>query len=144
MRQFSDLMCYKLGVASRKIQKYYNNRYFEFGITAVQSLVLLSLLEEDGQNIRNIAQKLSIDSSVTGLIDRLEKEQLVKRVIDAQDRRSFQIFLTEKGKEIANSIFPIAMQTDAILRSRIDGSNHNFMDNILDELDNMLEQKKLE
>jgi DNA-binding MarR family transcriptional regulator len=126
-------------VASRKIQKYYNNRYCEFGITAVQSLVLLSLLEDDGQNIRNLAQKLSIDSSVTGLIDRLEKEQLVKRVVDAQDRRSFQIFLTKKGKKIANCIFPIAMQTDGILRSRTDGSDQNFIDNILEELDNMLE-----
>lgn len=48
------------------------------------------------------------------------------------------IFLTEKGKEIADCMFPIAMQTDAILRYRTDGSDQNFIDNILEELDNML------
>jgi MarR family transcriptional regulator, organic hydroperoxide resistance regulator len=47
-------------------------------------------------------------SSITRIIDFLEKEKYVERRNDKTDRRSFNIFLTKQGKEIYLKLFEIA------------------------------------
>ena len=47
-------------------------------------------------------------STITGLIDGLEKDGLVERDFsDKTDRRKIKVKLTEKGNEFLNSVFPI-------------------------------------
>lgn len=139
MDQVTDFLCFKLGTAIRKIVKYYNNAYSEYGVTVAQSFILLSLLEEDGQNIKTLAERLSLDSSaVTGLVDRLEKEQLVRRSVDIEDRRAFQIFLTENGREVSEAILPIARQVNDHLRNGINSDMQVILEDYLDNIDRYL------
>ncbi len=42
-------------------------------------------------------------STVTGVVDTLEKKDLVKRVPNLKDRRSLNVKLTDKGKKLKNS-----------------------------------------
>ena len=49
---------------------------------------------------------LKSGGNLTRVIDNLEKNGLVKRTPDPEDRRAFQINLTEKGTELISSIFP--------------------------------------
>jgi MarR family transcriptional regulator, organic hydroperoxide resistance regulator len=44
------------------------------------------------------------NSTVSGIIDRMEREELVKRVRSKEDRRVVHIKLTEKGRELAKSV----------------------------------------
>jgi DNA-binding MarR family transcriptional regulator len=118
LEKFTTLFCFQLGSAARKIQKYYNNKYAEYGITVAQSFILFSLLENDGLYVKSLAERLIIDSSaITGLVDRLEKENLVERRVDPEDRRAFRIFLTEKGRNLANTISPIALEFNEKLKA---------------------------
>lgn len=101
--EFTEYICFKVGAAARKIQRYYNSRLSEHGITIGQSFILLSLNERDGQNVKELAEKLAIDSSaITGLVDRLEKEDLVERRADERDRRALRIHLTEKSAKLVS------------------------------------------
>lgn len=135
----SDRLCFKLGSATRKIQKYYNSKYSELGITAAQSFVLFSLLRKDGQNFKDIAEDVNLDSSaITGLVDRLEKEQLVKRVVDPDDRRAFCIYLTDRGRQIAEKANIIADQTNKKLRSFGNKEQQDFLENFLVSIDKLL------
>jgi MarR family 2-MHQ and catechol resistance regulon transcriptional repressor len=53
-------------------------------------------------------------ANVTGVVDRLEKKGLVRRVMDAEDRRLFLIHLTEDGSRLIAKIFPLlAAQIEA-------------------------------
>lgn len=55
---------------------------------------------------KEIAVKLSLPkSSVTYIIDSLEKRGLVKRKLDTRDRRSWLVFLTDKGEKMLKRIF---------------------------------------
>lgn len=117
MESLTTLLCFQLGSAARKIQKYYNKKFEEYGITVAQSFILFSLLESDGLYVKCLAERLDIDSSaITGLVDRLDKEKLVERRVDPEDRRAFRIFLTEKGKKLAETLAPIGQEFNKKLK----------------------------
>ena len=114
--EFTDLTCFRLGAITRRISRYYNSRFAELGITLGQSFVLYSLLERDGSSIKDIAIAVQLDSpAVTGLVDRLVKEDLVIRSEDPDDRRSIQVFLTDRGRQVANESLAITREFNQYL-----------------------------
>jgi len=132
LEKFTDTLCFKLAAASRTLQKYYNNRYAEYGVTVAQSFILYALTAEDGQNIKSLAENLILDNSaVTGFIDRMENEDLVKRVVASKDRRSFRIYLTDKGKQTAANISPITREVNERLRIKMDPAMQAMWDEYL-------------
>ncbi|MET4578948.1 MarR family winged helix-turn-helix transcriptional regulator [Ottowia thiooxydans] len=69
--------------------------------------VLLFLLDaaEDGLAPHMLAEQAGVTrATVTGLLDGLEREALIARHADAQDRRGLSIRLTPKGKRLANTV----------------------------------------
>ncbi|MCJ8162946.1 MarR family winged helix-turn-helix transcriptional regulator [Acinetobacter zhairhuonensis] len=70
--------------------------------------ILLFLLDaaEDGIAPKDLAEQVGITRpTVTGLVDGLEREGLVERHADPEDRRALKIQLTAKGKSIAKNVF---------------------------------------
>lgn len=90
----------------------------EIGITASQHAVLSALGHEDGLSLTQIARRVFLDNpATTGLVDRLEKDGLVERKRVSADRRVINIYLTEKGNGILNTIDSIATGTDKDITS---------------------------
>ncbi|MBC7075813.1 MAG: MarR family transcriptional regulator [Syntrophomonadaceae bacterium] len=109
MKKLTDFWCFRLAALARKISRAYNSLCTEHGVTAVQSFVLFDLLENEGSSVKDIASRVKLDSpAVTGIIDRLLKEELVVRKEDPNDRRSLQICLTSKGRKLADELLPLA------------------------------------
>ncbi len=74
-------------------------------ITPSQMLILEFINLKKRVIMKEIAKKLKISTpAVTGLVDRLEKMKLLKRVRDEKDRRAINIEITEQGKQIAKKI----------------------------------------
>lgn len=120
MQSLDSFWCFKLGSLSRKIARIYNHRLAELGITLGQSLVLYCLREEDGKQIKDIAAAVQLDSpSVTGLVDRLIKEELVTRKEDPHNRRNVNVFLTPKGQELALTVASIISDFNEYLRQSL-------------------------
>ncbi len=83
-----------------------SNRLFDpLGITAAQFnvLILLFAQTEDGtMSQSDLGRLLTVHrSNVTGLLDRLERAGLVRRLDDDADRRVNRVALTEEGREVA-------------------------------------------
>jgi len=77
-------------------------------ITPEQWAVLNILWKEDGRTQKEIAEKVFKDASnLTRMLDLLEKEDLIERRRHENDRRSYRIFLTKKGKDIKKKLIPI-------------------------------------
>jgi DNA-binding MarR family transcriptional regulator len=73
----------------------------------------MSLWMTDGLKVTDIARKAGLDSStMTGLLDRMERDGLVTRNTDAADRRTLRIYLTEEGKRIHE---PVIAETCRVL-----------------------------
>ena len=96
-------VCQKLII---NLQKAFSENGVE--VTPIQVMLLFFLQKNDGSSLTQISQGLMLENpTVTGLIDRLEKLGYVKRSDHPSDRRVYLIYLTEKGKTVANKALPI-------------------------------------
>lgn len=69
------------------------------GLVRSHILVLHALMEGD-LSMSELGSRLQVTKqNITGLVDKLEKLELVERVNSEKDRRVFLIKLNEKGKE---------------------------------------------
>ncbi|NPV89149.1 MAG: MarR family transcriptional regulator [Firmicutes bacterium] len=136
---FTDFFCFKLAAISRKMNRYYNNRFAEYGITIGQSFVLFHLLEHDGSSVKDIAARVQLDSpAITGFIDRLVKEELVERREDPEDRRSLQVHLTPKGRGLAREVLPIAREYNQHIKDLIRQDNIDIFGETISRLEEEL------
>ncbi|WP_415327653.1 MarR family winged helix-turn-helix transcriptional regulator [Chryseobacterium sp. MMS23-Vi53] len=93
----------------QKIQAKINEYEPDLSFELIEILGLLS--RTDGINQQEIGNKVSKDkSSITYLINCLVKRELVKRIENENDRRNKQIFLTDKGKKIVETVYPWALE----------------------------------
>lgn len=93
-----------LNRASFAMSRYLNHSFAKKGLAKFSTSflgVMQCLWEENGQNLTELALKIGLESSsMTGLIDRMERANLVKRSKDDRDRRVWRVQLTRQGKEI--------------------------------------------
>ena len=79
----------------------------KYQVTGSQLNCILTLYENGPSSISQIAQLVLLKpSTVTGIIDRLEKKKLVKRMRISTDRRVVIIKLTAEGKMFAQNAPP--------------------------------------
>lgn len=105
----------------QKIQTKVNEYDPDLSFELIEILGLLS--RNDGINQQEISNKISKDkSSVTYLINNLVKRGLVERIEYPNDRRNKQIFLTAKGKEIVEIVYPWALE---LYKKAADGLSEN-------------------
>jgi len=77
------------------------------GLTPAQFGVLEALYNKGDLQICEIIEKiLTTSGNITVVIKNLEKDGLVKRNPHSKDKRSSMISLTEKGKQVIESILP--------------------------------------
>ena len=70
-------------------------------INPAQGRILFALWKEDGIPISELARKTQLDkSTLTSMLDRLEKAGHITRIRPKKDRRTILIRLTEKDKNL--------------------------------------------
>jgi MarR family transcriptional regulator, organic hydroperoxide resistance regulator len=122
MLDFTNFWCFRLNAVSRKVSRLWTARCSPYGVTAPQTFVIFDVMDHEGTSVKDIGIRIELDSSaVTGLIDRLEKEGLVERKEDPNDRRGTRIFLTEKGRQLAeNKLVPEAVEFNKYIRGMVE------------------------
>jgi DNA-binding MarR family transcriptional regulator len=66
---------------------------------------LLGVLRDRQPTMNELAAILELDkSSITGLVDRAERRDLVRRTIPHEDRRAYRVSLTRRGRALANRV----------------------------------------
>ncbi|MGL4850367.1 MAG: MarR family winged helix-turn-helix transcriptional regulator [Clostridium sp.] len=79
----------------------------ESGLTVSQFGVLEVLYHKGDLKICDIIEKvLGTSGNITVVIKNLEKDGLVQKRVDAEDRRAVFISITEKGRKIIEDMFP--------------------------------------
>lgn len=78
-----------------------------YGLTVAQFDVLSHLATVDGVSQTELASRLLVTKgNVGGLIDRLERDGLVERQHDPEDRRSYCLYLTDAGRQAFEAAAP--------------------------------------
>ena len=112
--EINDINLKTLIAISRSYQtilKRLSKVFKEGGLTPSQFGVLEALYHKGDLRIGEIIEKiLSTGGNMTVVIDNLEKNGMVKRYQDPNDRRASIISITEKGKSKIEEIFPIHLE----------------------------------
>jgi DNA-binding MarR family transcriptional regulator len=105
-------LCFALYRASRAMIRAHTPLLEPLGLTYPQYLTLLALWEVDGSSIKQLGERLTLDSAtLTPLLKRLEIESIVERRRDTQDERVVRIHLTRRGRALQAKAagIPLAM-----------------------------------
>jgi DNA-binding MarR family transcriptional regulator len=106
--KLSNQICFPLYSASLLITKAYKPHLDKIGLTYPQYLVLMVLWENDGLSVNQIAEKLLLNTNtLSPLLKRMEKMELLQRNRSSEDERSVLIQLTESGKQLKIKALPI-------------------------------------
>ena len=128
-------VCFKLGKVMRKVQRYYESSLAAYAITPVQFYVLNALWENDGMKFKDLAKSVNIDgSTLTGILDRMERGEFVKRRDDLEDRRSLLVFLTKKSRKIGPVIISLAEKLDQGIKEQFSEEEFSTFLKVLERL----------
>jgi DNA-binding MarR family transcriptional regulator len=99
--KLSNQICFPIYSVSRLITKAYKPFLDKMGITYPQYLVLMVLWENDTLSVNQITEKLLLNTNtLSPLLKRMEKMEIIERNRSEEDERSVIITLTEKGKQL--------------------------------------------
>ena len=107
-----------------------------YGLTTTQFFLLTALYEEDGVPISVLAQKVALDkATLTGLLDRLERDDLIERKADPDDRRAIRIFLTQKAESMRVELTELYNQNNGMFLSILTFEEREIFERVVDKLE---------
>lgn len=131
----SRYICFNLSRVMRRVQRYYESSLSSFGITPVQFYVLSALWENDGVKFKDLARNLSMDgSTLTGILDRMERQDLVERRNDPEDRRSLLIYLKERAQKSEKEITGLAERLNSEIKAKFSEEDFAVFEKVLSGL----------
>jgi DNA-binding MarR family transcriptional regulator len=109
----SNQICFAVYSTAHAFNRVYKPLLDRLGLTYPQYLVMLVLWERDGLSVKEIGERLFLDSgTLTPLLKRLEAAYLVKRTRSKADERQVLVALTARGaglREKAKTVIPPAI-----------------------------------
>jgi DNA-binding MarR family transcriptional regulator len=115
-----------------------------FGIT-LPRFDLMAQLERhpDGLRMGELSKRMMVTGgNVTGIVDQLEKERLVERVADPQDKRAFVVRLTKAGRRAFAEMAAVHEGWVAELFAGIPSTDKATMIALLDTMKQQLNDNK--
>ncbi len=102
------------------------------GLTEQQWRVIRALAENNGLETKELAERsLILKPSMTGIIDRLERDGLVRRKKDRNDGRKTCLWLTRKASRLYERIMPLV---DVAYKEMQEGFSEKSWDVLYDSL----------
>jgi DNA-binding MarR family transcriptional regulator len=140
--QLDDQLCFALYSASRAMTRAYAPLLEPLGLTYPQYLVLLVLWERDGLSVKQLGERLALDSgTLTPLLKRLEHQDLVERHRDEDDERLVRLRLSPSGRALRGKARKVPIQLASCAGSDVeDESSMQKLSRLRDELRALADQ----
>ena len=106
---------YLLNRAGARIATAFGEEMRPLGASLQIWRVLAALREKDGRRMGDLSETTSIEvSTLTRLVDNMEKGGLVERRRDAGDARAVALYVTAAGRRLTRRILPIAERYETV------------------------------
>ncbi|CAM3224582.1 MarR family winged helix-turn-helix transcriptional regulator [Vagococcus fessus] len=130
-------ICFQLYVASKEIIRLYKPLLDPYQLTYTGFIAMLAI--EDGMSVRSLGEQLFLDSgTLSPLLKKLEKQQLVTRVRSKEDERVMVLKLTDEGKKLKKELPLIAEKIYAQVSEKAPNIDYNDLLNLLTKLNTVL------
>jgi MarR family transcriptional regulator, organic hydroperoxide resistance regulator len=99
--RLDNQICFAIYSTAHAFNRVYKPLLDRLGLTYPQYLVMLVLWERDGVPVKDIGERLFLDSgTLTPLLKRLEAAELIRRTRNSEDERQVLIALTPQGQAL--------------------------------------------
>ena len=107
--ELKECINFLLTTAQHTVFQYLSQRLAPYDITPSQYGILNCLWINDGTCLpRQIAELLCLETStVSGILDRMQKKDLIDRVINPDNRREILVMITPKGEALKAPVLKI-------------------------------------
>ena len=113
----------------------YRDLFQEFGVTEQQWRILRVLWEQTHLTSTQISTLTLLPApSLVGILDRLEKKGLVKRLISSTDRREVNITITKLGKELQLQVMPRVKEIQNQIKQKLSATEWKHINEILEKI----------
>jgi len=115
MGPLESYLPYLLNRAGARIAASFSEEVRPLGATLQMWRVLAALREHDGRRMGGLSETTSIEvSTLTRLVDSMEKKGLVIRRRAAEDARAVLLHATPAGRRLTQRILPIAERYESV------------------------------
>ena len=133
---FKDSLCFQVGRVSRKMTRITREKLIPYGLTTAQFFLLTALYEEDSLPISVLAQKVALDrATLTGLLDRLERDGLTERRADPEDRRAIRIHLMAKAEGLREELTELYHDNNGMFLSLLSQEEREAFERVVNKLE---------
>lgn len=113
----------------------YRHLFAKFDLTEQQWRVLRVLWQSERETVHAIATRTLLPKpSLVGILDRLEKKELVARVRSVEDRRNVYVVTTAAGRALQTQVLPLVDEIHAELKGRISADEWEILTTLLAKL----------
>ena len=103
--ELKECINFLLSTAQHNVFQYLSVKLSSLGITPSQYSVLSCLWGRSHATPKQLAEILGIETStVSGVLDRLQKNGLIDRIVNSEDRREVQVIATQKGRDLEKPV----------------------------------------
>lgn len=128
----------RIMILTKRIHRRIDKEAAKYGVTGVQARILGFVhRNHDKKDIfqRDIEEELDIRrSSVTSVLQLMEKNGYIKRVSVSEDARLKKIMLTEKGLEIQRNVYNFILEFEKSLQDELSEAEMNILVSLIDRL----------
>ena len=97
-----------------------------------QGKILECLMEEEGVSPKELGVRCVIDkSTITSLINKMEKQEFIKRTNDKTDKRAINIWLTDTGRMLGKKVIKNGQDIDNAVLKNLSPEQRKDLENIL-------------
>ncbi|HZQ01888.1 MAG TPA: MarR family winged helix-turn-helix transcriptional regulator [Reyranella sp.] len=115
MGPLDSYLPYLLNRAGSRIATSFGEEVRPLGATLQIWRVLAALRERDGRRMGDLSETISIEvSTLTRLVDNMERKGLVERRRDRADARAIALYVTAAGRRLTQRIVPIAERYETV------------------------------
>lgn len=135
MNSLNNCINYLLTGAQHTVFQYMKKNLAQFDITPIQYGVLGCIWEFDMHNPKDIAAHLGVENStISGILERMENKGLIRRMIDSTDRRYIYIELTDVSRELEVPVRTVVTEVDRKVLEIFDEEEEAALKNALRRL----------
>jgi DNA-binding MarR family transcriptional regulator len=124
--------------AYRHLEQVYEGLISPLGLSLLEWYALRALYIDDGMSASHLALTVCRHpSSMTALLDRMEQKSLLCRQMDADDRRSVRVFLTDEGRALQPQVQAVADRLNCLLEIHVTPEQMDAFHHVLSILQNV-------
>ncbi len=103
---YEECLYFLITKVRQKINGILKSKLQHIGLTPAQSAIILLLCNEEGMSAGEISSRLTIDNAtISGILDRMEKDDWIIKKIAPDDGRMFLIFLSSKAFAVKDKLW---------------------------------------